>query len=137
MVEEFFQNVRLHESFADHGTRIWLAELPFHMRENAIPLFVDEDDSERGPEDYQLHPSYTSLELDKSAKQPDGELFCLTNDEKKVEVPSLVIGIGRLFVNTSDGEAGRTSKWTGYEVLWTSGSHSGWCSTGVRLPPGL
>ena len=64
------------------------------------------DDSE----DYQLHPHYTLLELSKAAAQPHSELCRLSIDDSVLEDPDLVIGIGRLFVNTGDHRAGRTSK---------------------------
>jgi hypothetical protein len=115
MVEKFFKDVREHKSLADHKTCSWLGDLPFYMCEDAIPLFVD--DSGDDSEDYQLHPCYTFLDLDKTARQPHDELFRLSIDNNMLEVPNLVTGIGRLFVNVSNGKAGRTSKWTGYEVF--------------------
>jgi hypothetical protein len=87
------------------------------MRQDAIPLFVDGDASDDDSKDYQLHPCYTFLELGKTAKLPHNDLFHLSVDDNVLDVPNLVIGIGRLFVNVSNGEAGRTSKWTGYEVF--------------------
>ena len=117
MVEKFFKDVREHKSLSDHKTRSWLGDLPFYMREDAIPLFVDGDDSGDDSKDYQLHPCYTLLELGKTATQPQDEIFRLSIDDIVLEVPNLVIGIGRLFVNVSNGKAGRTSKWTGYEVF--------------------
>ncbi|KAI4161634.1 MAG: hypothetical protein LQ342_004775 [Letrouitia transgressa] len=116
-VEKFFKDVREHRSLADHKTRSWLGNLPFYIREDAIPLFVDGDDHEDDSKDYQLHPRYTLLELGKTATQPHNELCRLSIDDNMLEDPNLVIGIGRLFVNVSNGKAGRTSKWTGYEVF--------------------
>ena len=117
VVDEFFKDVCKHKSLADHETRSWLGNLPFYLREDAIPLFVDGDDHGNDSEDYQLHPRYTLLELGKTATQPHDELCRLSIDDNMLEDPNLVIGIGRLFVNVSDGKAGRTSKWTGYEVF--------------------
>ena len=113
MVEKFFTEIRELKSLADQKTRSWLGNLPFSMREDAIPLFVDGDDSE----DYQLHPHYTLLELGKNARRPHNELCRLSIDGNMLEDPNLGIGIGRLFVNVGNGRAGRTSKWTGYEVF--------------------
>ena len=87
------------------------------MREDAIPLFVDGDDCRDDSVDYQLHPHYTLLELDKTARRPHTELCRLSINGDRIENPPFVIGIGRLFVNVGNGEAGRTSKWTGYEVF--------------------
>lgn len=117
MVQKFFKEVREHESLADQKTRSWLGHLPFAMREDAIPLFVDGDDYSDDSEDYQLHPHYTLLELGKTARRPHNELCRLSMNGNTLEDPALVIGIGRLFVNVGNGKAGRTSKWTGYEVF--------------------
>jgi hypothetical protein len=116
-VEKFFNDVGEHRSLADQKTRSWLGDLPFYMRQDAIPLFVDGDASDDDSKDYQLHPCYTFLELGKTAKLPHNDLFHLSVNDNVLDVPNLVIGIGRLFVNVSNGEAGRTSKWTGYEVF--------------------
>lgn len=114
---KFFKDIREHESLAEHKTRSWLRDLPFYLREDAIPLFVDGDESGDMSEDYQLHPHYTHLKLGKAAKWPHDELCQLSIDDNLLQDPDLVIGIGRLFVNVSNGKAGRTSKWTGYEVF--------------------
>ena len=117
MVQKFFKDIRELTSLADHETRSWLGSLPFYMREDAIPLFVDGDEYRDDSEDYQLHPHYTLLELGKTATKPHNELCRLSIDGNTLEDPNLVIGIGRLFVNVGNGRAGRTSKWTGYEVF--------------------
>ena len=117
VVEKFFKNIRELESLADHKTRSWLGHLPFCMREDAIPLFVDGDDYSDDSEDYQLHPHYTLLELGETTRKPHNELCRLSIDGNTLEDPNLVIGVGRLFVNVGNGKAERTSKWTGYEVF--------------------
>lgn len=117
MVKKFFKDIREHKSLADHKTRSWLGNLPFYIPEDAIPLFVDGDDHGDDSVDYQLHPHFTLLELGKTATQPHAEFFRLSIDGNTLEDPNLVIGIGRLFVNVSNGRAERTSKWTGYEVF--------------------
>ena len=104
-VGEFFNDVCKHKSLADPETRSWLSSLPFYIREDAISLFVDGDDHGDDSEDYQLHPHYTSLELGKTATQPHDELCCLSIDDKMLEDPNLVMGVGRLFVNASNGKA--------------------------------
>lgn len=116
-MENFFKDIREHESLADNKTRSWLGNLPSYIREDAIPLFVDGDDLGDDSVDYQLHPRYTLLELGNTAMRPHEELCRLSINDKMLEDPNLVIGIGRLFINVSDGKAGRTSKWTGYEVF--------------------
>ena len=78
---------------------------------------MDGDDNRDDSVDYQLHPHYTLLELDKTARGPHNELCRLSINGDTVEDPPFVIGIGRLFVNVGNGEAGHTSKWTGYEVF--------------------
>ena len=117
LVEKFFKEIREHTSLADQKTRSWLGHLPFFMREDAIPLFVDGDDYSDDSEDYQLHPHYTLFELGKTARRPHNELCRLSIDGNTLEDPNPVMGVGRLFVNIADSKGERTSKWTGYEVL--------------------
>ena len=87
------------------------------MQEDAIPLFVDGDDSRDDSEDYQLQSHYTWIEVGKTATHPDNDLCRLPINGNTLEDPNLVIGIGRLFVNFRNAKAERTSKWTGYEVF--------------------
>ena len=87
------------------------------MREDAIPLFVDGDDSRDDLEDYQLHPHYTWMEVGKTATEPHNELCRFSINGNTLEDPNLGIGIGRLFVNFRNAKSGRTSKWTGCEVF--------------------
>jgi hypothetical protein len=117
MLERFFNDVSEHTSLADQRTRSWLGDLPFSMHKDAIPLFADGDASDDDSKDYKLHPCYTFLELSKSAKLPHNHLLRLCIDGTVLDVPKLVVGIVRLFVNVSNGGAGRTSKWTGYKVF--------------------
>ncbi|KAI9888236.1 MAG: hypothetical protein M1814_000941 [Vezdaea aestivalis] len=116
MVKSFFHNVRKYKSLSDSETRRWLENLPFHMRKDAIPLFVD-GNSEDNSIEYQLHPSYTFLEPIKAATRPHTQFFRLYTNDHLLESPDLVMGIGRLFANYRNGDERRTSKWTGYEVF--------------------
>ena len=86
------------------------------MREEAIPLFVDEDDSRDDSEGYQLHPHYAWMEDRKTATEPDNELCRLSINSNTLKDPNLVIGLGRLFASFRNAKAARTCKRTGYEV---------------------
>ena len=85
MVKKFFNDIRELQSLVDHKTRSWLGNLLFCMREDAIPLFVDGDDSRDDSEDYQLHPHYTLLELGKTARRHHNELCRLSIDGHTLE----------------------------------------------------
>ena len=87
------------------------------MHGDAIPLIVDGDDHSDDSVDYQLHPHYTLLEPGKTARKPYNELCRLSINGNTLEDANLVIGIGRLFVIVGNGRAGRTSRWTSYEVF--------------------
>jgi hypothetical protein len=117
LVKKFFEDICELRSLPDQKTIDWLGNVPFCMREEAIPLFVDGNDYRDDSVDCQLHPHYTSLELGRTARRPHNELCRLSIDGNTLEDPDLIIGIGRLFVNIGDGRGGRISKWTGYEVF--------------------
>jgi len=116
-LNQFLQDAQKHNSLRDPQTRSWLVDLPFSMRKDVIPLFTHGDTSGDASEDYQLHPGRTWLDVDTAAAQPHKELFCLMKDDETLPAPITVIGIGRLFINTSADTGKRTSKWTGYEVF--------------------
>ncbi|KAJ8124876.1 hypothetical protein O1611_g8764 [Lasiodiplodia mahajangana] len=147
-IREFFNDVQELTSLADLDTRDWLAMFPLDMRDEAIPLFEDDASAT----DYQLHPSFTGLDLGMAAENAHPEIFCLSTDGERISLgqpdrPQLVMGIGRLFVNTHNGGSERLSKWTGYEVfvdcelgLWivfdrssTSANHDGWFEFNSKL----
>ncbi|KAI0537830.1 hypothetical protein GGR58DRAFT_470037 [Xylaria digitata] len=116
--QQFFEDVQNLKSLADLSTRDWLGRLPLDLCDEVIPLF-DDDDSSTG---YQLHPSFTNIALGSSDSDPHPDVFSLSVDGEKGRInksygPGVVMGIGRLFVNTSCADNGRLSKWTGYEVF--------------------
>lgn len=131
VVKEFFAKIKTMESSLwDQDTREWLALLPFHIREEAIPLLESNIDGVF--EDYQLHPSYSWLTPGKSAKDPDFlfyRLSCAENISIALQIPNLFIPLGRLFVNAKNGKGNRFDKercnsnrsrltrWTGYELF--------------------
>ncbi|OAL29577.1 hypothetical protein AYO22_01991 [Fonsecaea multimorphosa] len=60
------------------------------------------------------------LNFERDAVQPDDNIFQISfDDASQTTNQGLIhaIGIGRLFVNVSDAEDQRISKWTGYEVF--------------------
>ena len=117
MIKKFLEDIRELKSLAHNETRSWLKRFPMYMQGYAIPLFMDGDGQGDNSVDYQLHPRFSSLELRKNSTRPQDGLRRLSLDDSMLEDPDLIIGIGRLFVNTGHPKLGRTSKWTGYEVF--------------------
>lgn len=124
IVKEFFAKVKNIKSVWDEDAREWLAVLPHTMREEAIPLFESNIDGVL--EDYQLHPSYSWLTQGVNAKDPDIDLYQLSDTELREYQNRLFIPLGRLFVNAANGNRfneraprnrSRLTRWTGYEVF--------------------
>ncbi|KAI1162110.1 hypothetical protein F5B18DRAFT_625302 [Nemania serpens] len=147
-VQGFFNDIKDLKSLEDLNTFEWLSRLPLDMNDEMIPLFED-DASATG---YQLQPCFTDLALGDFAANPHPDIFSLSVDGERValnnsDLPQLVMGIGRLFVNVDCGDQGRLSKWTGYEVfvdyelgLWMifnsesrSHDHNGWYQFSFKL----
>ncbi|KAI1124150.1 hypothetical protein F5Y10DRAFT_250249 [Nemania abortiva] len=129
-VEEFFSTIKALDQKLSPVSYIWLRRLPYDMHNNAIPLFKDNS----GNEDYQLHPSYSWLKLDKRARNPIPGVFGLSAAQNTKDLTELrnirfFIPLGRLFVNARNGNRfnkpcgssrSRITRWTGYEVFLSS-----------------
>ncbi|KAL8747907.1 MAG: hypothetical protein Q9190_000293 [Brigantiaea leucoxantha] len=95
------------------------------MHGESILLF--ENSNDEALEDYQLHPSYSWLNLGKTAEEPDLNFYhlpCTQPDE--LQKPYLFMPLGRLFVNMRidnhlrkrcKSNLSRLTRWTGYEVF--------------------
>jgi hypothetical protein len=120
-VQKFLEKLSEMKDLVSDETRQWIGSLPRRMAEDAIPLFTD-NDTDTG---YQLHFSYSWMSALHSTgfsfiKPPDRfihSLLHVTNSDncEVVSNPSIVIPLGKLFVNKSG-----SSHWTGYKVVASS-----------------
>ncbi|KAI0105045.1 hypothetical protein GGR51DRAFT_520666 [Nemania sp. FL0031] len=118
IVRGFFNDVKRLKSLEDPNTRKQLATLPVGKGDLVVPLFEDIASAT----EYQWHPSFTNLDPGNLADNPHPDIFYLSVDGRRLplddpERPQLVLGIGRLFVNTKGGDREHVSKWTGYEIF--------------------
>ncbi|KAI1121504.1 hypothetical protein F5Y10DRAFT_288411 [Nemania abortiva] len=113
------------DSLASKESRDQIGSIPSEWCDEAIPLFEHNDT------DYQLHFSYTWLEVHDPTNEPESEPEAADWDlhrlagvtEEGIQIianPFVVIPIGKLFVNKSG-----SAIWTGYE-MFISGSLEVW-----------
>ncbi|KAI6085972.1 hypothetical protein F4821DRAFT_239541 [Hypoxylon rubiginosum] len=117
-VGRFFDQIRQATRPSDAGCK-WLGNIPYDLGRTAIPLCKDISTDTH----YQLHPCNPQLPLYRTdAKDPHFYIRQLIEKVAPDDYRSLalVVPFGRLFVNKPNpqGENGRLSKWTGFEVYF-------------------